>query len=283
MTASRHGHPETGRWCLSEGECERCASLCCVALPYSAGWEFARSKRGGEPCHNLEPRYRCAIHHKLLGAGFPGCVNFDCHGAGQHITNVTFVGGDWQRNPSVAEDMFSAFRVAWPLFELRSFAEEAVARCASLSTALPPAHDLSRLIAELTADLGLQPSTLAGLNVRRWREKINPYLDMVSRALREAAGGLGRDLRGADLAGSRYEGSDLARANLRGTVLTGANLRRADLRGADVTGADLRGADIRGADLRGVLFLRKSQLHGARGDKRTLLSRPHRRPPQWGR
>ena len=83
------------------------------------------------------------------------------------------------------------------------------------------------------------------------------------------------DLRGANLAGSRWGLSDLSDSHLQCAVLkdasfvdpqdpthTGTNLRGADLRGASLRFADLRGADLEGADLRGA-HLQGADLRGA--------------------
>ena len=41
----------------------------------------------GKPCPNLREDFRCRIHEQLAERGFPGCVVFDCFGAGQRLVH----------------------------------------------------------------------------------------------------------------------------------------------------------------------------------------------------
>jgi hypothetical protein len=75
-------------------DCARCAGLCCVAPAFVASTDFALDKEAGQPCPNLAPDFRCTIHDRLRQAGFPGCAAYDCFGAGQRVTQVTFGGLD---------------------------------------------------------------------------------------------------------------------------------------------------------------------------------------------
>ena len=73
------------------------------------------------------------------------------------------------------------------------------------------------------------------------------------------------DLRGADLAGSRWGHATLTHA-----YLQCANLRNADLRQADLTGADLRGADLENAKLPPSAKLKYVKTAGAVGGVKGL-------------
>ena len=80
-------------------DCDRCFGLCCVLLPFRAADGFGRDKAGGEVCDNLDHvdgADRCRIHHRLADSGWPGCVAFDCQGAGQHVAQVTYAGVSWR-------------------------------------------------------------------------------------------------------------------------------------------------------------------------------------------
>ena len=57
----------------------------------------------------------------------PGCVAYDCFGAGQHVTQVTFAGADWRESPGTAERMFDVFAVMRQLHELAWYLTEALA------------------------------------------------------------------------------------------------------------------------------------------------------------
>lgn len=268
-------------------DCGRCAGLCCVALAFAASADFAIDKAAGDPCPNLEVDFRCGIHARLRDEGFPGCVAYDCFGAGQHVTHVTFGGGDWRRTPDVAARMFDAFAVMRQLHELGWYVTEALAMEPARPIRPELRRELNAIEALTRADPdGLQAADLAGL-----RAEAGALLGHASELVRAgavaraAADGRGRqiDRRGADLAAADLRGADLRGANLRGTVFIRADLRRADLRGADLAGADLRGADLGGADLRGSLFVTQAQLDAANGDAATRLPAARVRPAHWPR
>lgn len=266
-----------------EADCERCVGLCCVALPFAAGADFGLDKAAGVPCPNLQPDHRCGIHTRLRSAGFPGCVAFDCHGAGQKVAQVTFRGRDWRTEPVLAEPMFAAFRALRPLHELLAFLAEAhdVASTAPLHAELAAAIDE---VDDLTRG---DAASLLALDVDALRRRMADLLRRSSAQARTVAGGAGGpgspgpDHAGADLFGADLRGRDLRAADLRGALLVGADLRGADLRDASLIGADLRGTDLRGADLRGVLFLTHAQLHAARGDATTRLPAGRSVPAHW--
>ena len=77
-------------------DCARCHALCCVLLPYRRAGGFGADKAGGVPCHHLRADDRCEIHADLPELGWPSCVTFDCFGAGQHVTQVTYAGASWR-------------------------------------------------------------------------------------------------------------------------------------------------------------------------------------------
>src|SRR5690348_8860559 len=100
-------------------DCARCAGLCCVVPAFTRSADFAISKPAGQPCPNLGPDSRCAIHAGLRDRGFAGCAAYDCFGAGQQTVQVTFGGRDWRSSPGLAAQMFAAFGVMRQLNELR--------------------------------------------------------------------------------------------------------------------------------------------------------------------
>ncbi|KFD44577.1 hypothetical protein IU11_00975, partial [Cellulosimicrobium sp. MM] len=67
-------------------DCSRCTGLCCVGLHLVRSADFAIDKPAGTPCPNLRTDFGCGIHARLPESGFPGCVAYDCLGAGQRVT-----------------------------------------------------------------------------------------------------------------------------------------------------------------------------------------------------
>lgn len=250
-----------------QADCSRCVGLCCAALPFAASADFAIDKPAGVPCPHLAPDFRCGIHRDLGERGFGGCVAFDCFGAGQQVTRVTFGGTDWVRRPDLAGQMFDVFTVMRHLHELLWYLHEA--RELSADSDLLGAID--RHIAVIEQAAAGPPEDIAALNVPAIRDRANGDLTRASALARGAVANRREDLRGADLMGAALRSADLRGANLRGANLIAADLRGALLGLADLTGADLRNADIRGTDLSGVLFLTRSQLAAARRDAGTSI------------
>ncbi len=254
-------------------DCARCAGLCCVVPAFAKSADFAIDKPARRACPNLRADFRCGIHATLRERGFPGCVAYDCFGAGQHVVQVTYAGRDWHGEPG----MFASFEIVRQLHELLWYVTEAQ----TLPAARPLHGELDATYRRIDGLTRLAPADLAALDLDPvWRDTG----DLLRRAsVRARAGVRDRPAErpGADLIGARLAGADLRAANLRGARLVGADLRRADLRGADLTGADLRGADLAGADLTGAIFLVQAQLDAARGDGTTRISEPLHRPPHW--
>lgn len=89
-------------------DCSKCAALCCVVLAFDKSKDFAFDKNPGEPCRNLSG-HSCAIHDKLKQDGFPGCVAYDCLGAGNRVVQEVFAGQTWQTEPRLMRVMMEAF------------------------------------------------------------------------------------------------------------------------------------------------------------------------------
>ncbi|MET7485179.1 pentapeptide repeat-containing protein [Streptomyces sp. NPDC005538] len=260
------------------GDCERCFGLCCVALPFTAGTDFAIDKAAGTPCTNLQADHRCGIHAKLRRTGFSGCTVYDCFGAGQQVSQVTFGGQDWRTGPKdQARRMFDVFPVVRQLHELLWYLTEALTLRPAESIHTEVRGALSRTEA-LTRGT---PEELGALDVGAYRQEVNVLLLRTSELMRAGARGKKKDRRGADLMGARLKGADLSRADLRGAYLIAADLTGADLRGADLIGADLRDADLTDADLTGAFFLTQPQVAAARGSAGTRLPGSVVRPVHW--
>ncbi|SDD50917.1 pentapeptide repeat-containing protein [Actinokineospora iranica] len=256
-------------------DCANCFGLCCVALAFAPSADFAIDKAAGEPCPNLTPEFRCGIHTRLRDSGFAGCTTYDCFGAGQKVSQVTFGGRDWRNHPGSARQMFAALPIMRQLHELLWYLTEALA----LPAARPVHSDLRRALAE-TEQL-TNRSSILDVDVAAHRHDVSALLSRASELARAGVQGRRRDRRNADLIGANLVGADLRGVSLRGAYLIGADLTDADLRLADVIGADFRDARVGGADLSGALFLCQTQLNAARGDARTKIPGALVRPGHW--
>ncbi|MEZ2659847.1 pentapeptide repeat-containing protein [Aneurinibacillus aneurinilyticus] len=265
--------------------CENCFGLCCVALPFAASADFAIDKDAGRPCPNLQSDFRCSIHKSLREQGFKGCTVFDCFGAGQKVSQVTFAGVDWREDPEKAKKMYNVFPIMKQLHEMLWYLTEAL----TLKASRPIHRELSFALDETERLSQLNPDSLMELDVPSHRADVNALLlktsELVWTELRRRHKSFQKskrsDFRGADLIGANLRGADLRGANLRGACLIAADLRDADLRATDLIGADLRDADLRGADLTDSIFLTQVQINSAKGDVHTKLPPLLSRPTNW--
>jgi len=268
-------------------DCENCFGLCCAALPFAVSADFAIDKAAGQACPNLASDFRCGIHDRLRQQGFRGCAVYDCFGAGQQVSQVTYGGRDWRRVPRTATQMFEVFPVMRQLHELLW--------CLAEALRLPPARplhgELSLALAETERLTHSSPDALIELDVAEHQADVNSLLLRTSTLVRagvrpkkqdgSGADFSGTDLSRTDLIGARLSGADLRGANLRGAYLIAADLTGADLRVADLTGADLRDADLSGADLTDSIFVTQAQLNAAKGDTDTRVPASLIRPTHW--
>jgi len=247
-------------------DCSRCFGLCCVLLPITRSADFARGKPGGQPCTHLREDDLCAIHDDLDARGWHGCTVFDCFGAGQQVSQVTYAGHGWRDAPvTEMAAVFSAMRV---VHEMLAHVREVRRRAPS-----PAADVLWEHLVEIT---GAEPEGVLAVDLDALHDRVGTVLGNASSELRGDGPRPGRDLAGHDL-----RGHHLRRADLRGALLIGADLRDADLTLTDLLGADLRDADVRGARLDDALFLTQPQVNAARGDASTTLPADLARPTGW--
>lgn len=111
LAACRLGNLQMGNVEL-RADCARCAALCCIALAFDRSSLFAIDKPAGQPCPNLNGCGRCSIHADRAHQGYRGCIDFDCFGAGQRVTQQFFDGLSWIDRPSLTVPMSRAFLAA---------------------------------------------------------------------------------------------------------------------------------------------------------------------------
>ncbi|OUD08618.1 hypothetical protein BVC71_11815 [Marivivens niveibacter] len=99
-----------------KSDCMNCAALCCVSLVLDKGKMFAIDKEAGRPCPNLGG-HLCTIHDDLKDRGFQGCINYECAGAGQRVTQMRFNGESWRDAPELLPAMMRDFANLRPLHE----------------------------------------------------------------------------------------------------------------------------------------------------------------------
>lgn len=261
-------------------DCEKCFALCCVGLHFTASVDFAADKVAGTPCTNLQTDYRCGIHKGLREKGYKGCTVFECFGAGQKVSQVTFKGVSWRENPKLAKEMFDVFPIMQELHEILSYLTEAWTNQETFSIH----KELSHAIEEAEQLTMLSPDLLLKLSIPEHRAKVNILLMKTSELIRKDKSSKGNkklDRSRADLLGANLRGADLKGVNFRGAYLIAADLRNADMRYTDLIGVDFRDANLSGADLTGAIFLTQFQINAAKGDSCTKLPPTIIRPGHW--
>lgn len=100
-------------------DCSRCTGLCCVVHAFYSEQGFAFDKPAHSACRHLTLGNQCGIHAGLAARGFPGCVAFDCHGAGQRVTQEICGGKSWRTlDESAVRQMFAAYATFLTLHRL---------------------------------------------------------------------------------------------------------------------------------------------------------------------
>lgn len=239
-------------------------------MPFAAVSGFGVDKPSGTPCLNLSVDDSCSIHATLREDGWPGCTVFECFGAGQQVSQVTYGGVSWREQDNLGE-MAAALSVMRQLHEVLVHLDEVARRS--------PDPEAARVAAEVAELTGATPVELLTHDLDQLHAQVGALLGAASARLRADVDGA-QDRSRADLSGHDLRG-DWRGWSFRGALLIAADLRDADLRLADLLGADLRDADVRGADLSTALFLTQPQLNAARGDAATHLPDRLARPRHW--
>lgn len=261
-------------------DCINCFGLCCVALPYAKSADFAFDKDGGTPCRNLQSNYLCGIHKDLRNKGFRGCSAYECFGAGQKVSQVTYKGKDWRASKDIAQEMFNVYPIIQQLHEMLWYLNEAL----TLEVSKSIHKELQDSIEETENLTTKSPEFILTFDVAEHRTKINKLLRLTSELVRAQVNKKQKQKKprwGMDYLGAKLMGADLKGVDLRGALLIAADLRNADLRWSDFIGADFRDADISGANLTGSIFLTQAQVNAAKGNKHTKLPATLVMPAHW--
>lgn len=268
-------------------DCSKCFGLCCTALNIVQSSDFPMSKPANTPCANLKSDYRCNIHTQLRDKGYKGCTVFDCLGAGQVVSQVTFNNISWRENPEARDQMLSVFPIMDQIHEMIAYAAEA------LSYDLPSAltDKLSKKLAELQKVTTWSASKILAFDLVTYRFSLNGLITEASDSIRETAiEELPEAIKLKDLDRSRVNwmekklnGRDFRAVDFRGAFLIAADMRNTDLRAANFIGADVRDADFSGANLSTSMFLTQMQMNSAKGDAKTVLPFYIQRPSHWSK
>lgn len=266
-------------------DCTQCFGLCCTALNIVASSDFPMNKSAGTPCMHLQSDYRCQMHSQLRDKGFKGCTVFDCLGAGQMVSQVTFNGQSWRENPDIGEKMFQVFPIMEQIYEMIAYVAEV------LSYDIPEdlASKLEKQMIQLQDLTKLNADDLLSLDLIMYRFSLNELLTSASDFIRAntiANMPGARKIKEFDHArvnwmGKNVKGKDLRAIDFRGAYLIAADMRNTDLRAVNFIGADLRDVNFKDADLSTSMFLTQMQINSAKGNFKTILPFYIQRPSHW--
>ncbi|WP_250673568.1 pentapeptide repeat-containing protein (plasmid) [Paraclostridium ghonii] len=265
--------------------CEKCFGLCCIALYFSKTEGFPNDKVAGKPCINLQSDFNCSVHSNLREKGLTGCTAYDCFGAGQNVSQVTFNGDDWINTPKLSNEMFDSFLIIRQLNEMLWYLSDASTFISDNNLK----NELNLMILETTNLTNLDSSSLKNIDIENHRKRVNsllrPVYDIVKDKVSSEKKSNSKNKKalksGYDFIGSNLINTNLIGANFAGSLLIASNMRNSNLKGANLIGADLRDADIRGANLKDSLFLTQAQINTAKGNSNTQLPTSLVRPSYW--
>lgn len=266
-------------------DCEKCFGLCCVALYFSKSDGFPKDKEAGKPCMNLEENFRCSVHKDLKKRGLKGCTTYDCFGAGQKVSQVTYKGNSWRDLNNIANEMFDVFVVMRQLHEMLWYLTDA-------STFKLPKlirDETSLIIKETKVLTELDAKSILNIDITKHRMRVNFVLKKVFEVVKqnnlykqnENLSSKRKLSQKFDFIGENLTNINLVGANLSGALLIATNLSNTDLSGANLIGADLRDANIKGANLENSIFITQVQVNSAKGDLKTKLPKSLKRPSYW--
>lgn len=153
-------------------DCSRCAGLCCMAFAFEPSEDFAIHKPAGAACPHLRGDFGCAIHAEREARGFPGCIAFDCLGAGQRVVQDVLPGVDWQAGEAQRRRVIETFRALRELHRLLQLLHTAG------HLPLPRAEEAERqrLIEALDPDAGWSEAGLARFEAGPLPKRVAAFL-----------------------------------------------------------------------------------------------------------
>lgn len=263
-------------------DCSRCFGLCCTALNIVQSSDFPMNKPANTPCSNLGADYSCNIHTQLRDKGFKGCTVFDCLGAGQVISQITFNNISWKENPESKDQMFRVFPIMDQIHEMIAYTAEAL----SYNVTSTLSDKLSEKLTELQNLTTWSAGQLLALDLVNYRFALNELLTEASNFIREntiAEFTSAKKLKDLNRARVNWMGKKLNGRDLRAIDFRGAFLIAADMRNTDLRAASFIGADFSGANLSTSMFLTQMQMNSAKGDLNTALPFYIKRPAHWSK
>lgn len=167
---------------LLRADCARCDGLCCVGLAFDRSAWFSFDKPANLPCRYLSPESRCLVHGSLVERGLAGCALYDCHGAGQRVTEM-FSNEPWRQSPEAARAVLDAFWIVRQIHELLLLIREA----GRLDLRPIHAEQQARWLRALEPPGGWTREALSSIDLGSFQAGIHAFLRSLRDEVRPAA------------------------------------------------------------------------------------------------
>lgn len=257
-------------------DCSKCSGLCCTALFFSKLDGFPEDKVAGKPCVNLQTDFRCKIHNELTKRKLKGCLNYDCFGAGQKVTQTIYNNSNWCTEPAKSQEMFKVFLIVFQLHQILYFLEEAK----TIILVRESWNEIGNLIEEGRNICKASPHDILTTDIDEYRNRVNDCLRKVSSLIKLNYNPNKKEHK-KDFIGKSFKGKNFNGTDFSMNLLIAANFQECSFDGANFLGADTRDTDFSYADLREAVFITQGQVNCARGNSNTKLPAKFRRPISW--
>lgn len=253
-------------------DCQCCSGICCAALYFSKMDGFPQDKKAGVPCVHLCQDGLCAIHSDLTKRRLTGCIQYDCLGAGQIVTQSLYPNTLWQDHPNQREQLFSDFVKVFQLQQMRWY----LLQCTCLNGIDDLLFDMDQLLTEIKSAT-ISQECLKNCLLSNLHERTNLILKEVSRRFSHQWS----DQPKKPMFSKKCDHQQFIETDFSMSLLIGSDFKKSRLTRVNFLGADLRQVNFSGADLYECLFLTQGQINAAIGDQQTKLPPYLKRPASW--
>lgn len=253
--------------------CKECSGLCCVALYFNKTDGFPENKQAGKPCSKLSTNNTCNIYDLLNSKHLSGCINYDCFGSGQKVTQSWKTKGTWNMDQSLKLDIFKSFEMTQMLNQMVWYLLEAYTICDESML-----ERIDQLIKENSDYSKLIPTELITHDLQNYRNSVNEELKQITFNLSKLSK---IQIETKLLFEMDYSHQDLNYIDFTMRYLIASNLEGCKLYGTNFLGSDLRNVNIKNTDLSDSLFLTQFQVNSMIGNKHTKLPDGITYPNHW--
>jgi len=163
-----------------EPDCDKCSALCCIAPSFAKSESFAFDKTAGVRCKHMTDDYRCEIHNVLPDKGHQGCVDYQCYGAGQKVTQDIYQGRTWMTHPDEAEEIFSVYFAVKAVHELLGYLAGGLALCEDPQIS----DEIEKMQDELEEMTLVDPQALKDIQLPPLEKRVSSLLQAVGTSIK---------------------------------------------------------------------------------------------------